>query len=383
MLQFSKSFVFVIIGCVFVALIIGFPRTCFHTVIRVTSIALVAISISWQVSGLVTQVWQSMRKKKCSTHGKCVLITGCDTGFGHATALHLNRIGFSVFAGCLFPDREGGSRLQRECKYPNKMRVVKFDVRSDSDIKKTYHVINKHVNETGENLYAMVNNAGIAGWSPLEWGTMDHDIDPVVSIDLTAVMKITRTFMPLLRKMPDSRIVFLTSQTSKISIPYLAPYVVAKRGVKSFADVLRSEVDMDPAYYNNMKILNIQPTVYKTGLTEYDTALRNIDKTWDRTSKSVQQAYGREIYDGFKNFVSWNKYFQAIDFIAYRSDLFEVARVIEQMIRIEDPASNIDAMPLYAYYSYKQLVDCLPDESWDFLLTLQGTLLRNFSLSGI
>lgn len=33
--------------------------------------------------------------------GKAVLITGCDSGFGHALAKHLHKLGFTVFAGCL------------------------------------------------------------------------------------------------------------------------------------------------------------------------------------------------------------------------------------------------------------------------------------------
>lgn len=32
--------------------------------------------------------------------GKAVFITGCDSGFGHALAKHLHKIGFTVFAGC-------------------------------------------------------------------------------------------------------------------------------------------------------------------------------------------------------------------------------------------------------------------------------------------
>lgn len=41
--------------------------------------------------------------------GKAVLITGCDTGFGHALAKHLHKLGFTVFAGCLLKVREQGA----------------------------------------------------------------------------------------------------------------------------------------------------------------------------------------------------------------------------------------------------------------------------------
>jgi len=31
-----------------------------------------------------------------------VLVTGCDSGFGLALAKHFHKLGFTVFAGCLF-----------------------------------------------------------------------------------------------------------------------------------------------------------------------------------------------------------------------------------------------------------------------------------------
>ena len=39
-----------------------------------------------------------------SPNGKYVLISGCDSGFGHALAIELDRQGFNVVAGVLLPD---------------------------------------------------------------------------------------------------------------------------------------------------------------------------------------------------------------------------------------------------------------------------------------
>ena len=43
---------------------------------------------------------------------KAVLITGCDTGFGHELAHFLHQLGFTVFAGCLNSEGEGAKKLQ-------------------------------------------------------------------------------------------------------------------------------------------------------------------------------------------------------------------------------------------------------------------------------
>jgi len=38
------------------------------------------------------------KRRKISTQGKAVLITGCDSGFGRLTAEHLHKKGFKVYA---------------------------------------------------------------------------------------------------------------------------------------------------------------------------------------------------------------------------------------------------------------------------------------------
>ena len=37
--------------------------------------------------------------------GRGVFISGCDTGFGHDLAVRLDKLGFTVFAGCLVPGK--------------------------------------------------------------------------------------------------------------------------------------------------------------------------------------------------------------------------------------------------------------------------------------
>uniref|UniRef100_A0A8C9G880 Uncharacterized protein n=1 Tax=Pavo cristatus TaxID=9049 RepID=A0A8C9G880_PAVCR len=67
--------------------------------------------------------------------GRAVLITGCDSGFGHLLALRLHRLGFTVFAGCLCPGGEGARRLQREAAADaGRMRVLRLDVTRGRDV---------------------------------------------------------------------------------------------------------------------------------------------------------------------------------------------------------------------------------------------------------
>ncbi|XP_049776765.1 estradiol 17-beta-dehydrogenase 2-like isoform X3 [Schistocerca cancellata] len=63
---------------------------------------------------------------------RAVLITGCDSGFGHELARHLDGLGVPVFAGCLFPDGPGARRLAADCS--SRLRVLPLDVTSDQQV---------------------------------------------------------------------------------------------------------------------------------------------------------------------------------------------------------------------------------------------------------
>lgn len=347
------------------------------------SITLTVLCVSWLLSGAIIDFWKPTKTKiRSCPSTKCVLITGCDTGFGHVTALHLNKVGFTVFAGCLNPEGEGGISLQQNCKDLDRMHVIRFDVTSDADIQQVYERIESHTKKTGEELKCLINNAGIACWSAAEWGSMEQDIQPVISVNLTAVMKITRSFLPMLRKNKDSRIIFVTSQITRIAVPFLATYTMSKRGVKAFADALRAEVDMDSESYNGMKIVNIEPSAYKTGITEYENAMRSIQKTWDRTSRNVQQSYGTEIRDGFVNFFSICRYFQFFDFVAMRKDLIEISKVMEETIRIQDPETDYHLMPFWSSWLSQVTYTILPDEWLETMFMFEVPGIKLFSLNG-
>jgi NAD(P)-dependent dehydrogenase (short-subunit alcohol dehydrogenase family) len=206
---------------------------------------------------------------------------------------------------------------------------------------------------------------------------MEKDIEPVITVDLAAVIKITQKFMPLLKRSCDSRIILMTSFITYSPMPCLAPYVIAKNGVKAFADVLRSEMNSHPKEYNNMKIINIQPTAYKTGITHYDGQLQQVTQTWNRTPEGLKDNYNRQIFTGFYRFISCCRFFQIFDFIAIRKDVFEVARAIEQSITSDEPLQNFPVMPWYHHYLYVKFYS-LPDDVLHAFFSLAIPALRYY-----
>lgn len=343
--------------------------------------ALAAVVIAWFISSIIDEIYSNVWGRKFSPRdGKCVLITGCDTGFGHVTALHLNEVGYTVFAGCLRGDGDGANRLRQQCKHPEKMHVLSFDVCSDKDISSVYQVIENHTETTGEKMHALINNAGIAFWGPLEWGSFEQDVTPVVNVDMAAVLKVSLKFIPLLRRTQESRIIYMTSFITHQSIPYLAPYAMAKFGVKSFADGLRQEVASRPDYYRDMKVLVVMPTVFKTGLTAYDSVLQTIESKWQRTSAPVKRAYGDYLYTGFCTFIRLCRFFEFLDFVAIRSDLKEVAVAFDHVMRVSDPDEATEMISWYSRPSYYLSRTVIPDEVMELFFSIEAPLINLFSL---
>ena len=79
--------------------------------------------------------------QKIEIKGKFVLITGCDTGFGRATAIKLDKMGASVLATCL--TKEGEQSLKSEAS--DKLKTFQMDVTNSKQIKDVYEEIKTEI----------------------------------------------------------------------------------------------------------------------------------------------------------------------------------------------------------------------------------------------
>ncbi|OWK61816.1 D-beta-hydroxybutyrate dehydrogenase, mitochondrial [Lonchura striata] len=129
--------------------------------------------------------------------GRAVLITGCDSGFGHLLALRLHRLGFTVFAGCLSPGGDGARRLQREAGGAGRLRVLRLDVTRARDVRAAKELVLSHLPERG--FWGLVNNAGISTFGETGWLPMET-YEKFADVNLLGSIRTTLAFLPLLRK---------------------------------------------------------------------------------------------------------------------------------------------------------------------------------------
>ncbi|XP_056101706.1 estradiol 17-beta-dehydrogenase 2 isoform X2 [Rhinichthys klamathensis goyatoka] len=83
-----------------------------------------------------------------STLDKAVLITGCDSGFGHDLARFLDGAGMRVFAGVLNELSPGALKLKKAAS-PN-LTILQLDITNSSQITQAYQDIKSQTGKAGE-----------------------------------------------------------------------------------------------------------------------------------------------------------------------------------------------------------------------------------------
>ncbi|CAF2599725.1 unnamed protein product [Rotaria sp. Silwood2] len=219
---------------------------------------------------------------KINPKGKYVLISGCDTGIGHALAMKLDQLGFNVFVGVLIPDN---SALLK-AKLSSRATVFRLDITKQEDIDAAYNLVKKTTNT----LHALVNNAGILTHGCIDWTSMEI-MRKLMDVNFFGHVAMTKKLLPLLIAKCDSRIVNVVSAAGFFTFPNTSAYSASKYALKSFSDCLRREM----ASWN-LRVSIIEPGALRTPMMErYEDTLRNV---WNGLPSDVQERWGIDYLNG-------------------------------------------------------------------------------------
>lgn len=163
-----------------------------------------------------------------------VLVTGASTGIGRECALHMDRLGYQVFAGVR--RQVDGDALAKEAS--TNLTPILLDVADERSIAKAEGHIREDCSENG--LVGLVNNAGIAVAGPLEFIPIP-ELRRQMEVNVIGQVAVTQAFLPLLRK-AHGRIIFISSISGRVASPLLGPYAASKFALEALADALRREL---------------------------------------------------------------------------------------------------------------------------------------------
>ena len=191
-----------------------------------------------------------------------------------------------VFAGCLFPNKNGAIRLKVKAAHQKKMYVIPIDVTNDLTVKMAYETVTQKLSVLPEvQLHAIVNNAGICPYGEVEWGTFEM-IKQVVEVNTFGQVLVTRSFLPLIRE-SQGRIVNVNSLAARFAVPAMVPYCMSKAASLAFTEGLRREI----AKFG-VKVISIEPYFFETKMTQEDAIGHEVEKVWKATPKEVRESYG-------------------------------------------------------------------------------------------
>ncbi|XP_073241465.1 retinol dehydrogenase 7-like [Porites lutea] len=235
-------------------------------------------------------VFRLFSKRQVNDFGnKFVVITGCDTGFGHETAIRLDKMGVHVLATCL--TKEGEQNLKSETS--DRLKTFQMDVTNSQQIKDIYEKV-KEILPLGQGLWGLVNNAGVYFTAPIEWTPLTKS-KRAADVNLWGLMDVTKTFLPLVKK-ASGRVVNLSSALGRTTLPQSASYSITKYGVEAFSDALRRE--MRPW---GVQVSSIEPGLFKTPLSDAERNIHSLQELWDALSPDLKQEYGEKRLENIKN----------------------------------------------------------------------------------
>jgi len=224
---------------------------------------------------------------------KYILITGVSTGIGYAITKHFIKEGYFVIGSV----RKEKDAIKLEIDFPKQFKAIIFDVVNDESIKNAIPIVEDIVKENGLN--ALINNAGIAVYGPLQHLPIEkfrHQFD----VNVLGVVRVTQAFLYLLgaakeSPFPKGKIFNISSVSGRITSPFLGPYASSKHAVESVTDSLRREL-----LIYGIDVISIQPGPVKSEIwekvmlddgdysqTDYAPILTATEKIVEKTAKNA------------------------------------------------------------------------------------------------
>src|SRR6056297_336090 len=182
---------------------------------------------------------------------RSVLITGCSSGIGHATALAFLEADWTVVASARDPG-DIADLAEAGCE------TITLDV---TDPDQVTSVVERTVEETGA-IDCLVNNAGYAQMGPLE-DVQAEDLQSQFDVNVFGPHRLVRAALPHMRAQGEGRIVNVSSINGRISVAGSGAYAASKHAMEAMSDALRVEVDPF-----DVDVVLIEPGPVETSFTD-------------------------------------------------------------------------------------------------------------------
>jgi NAD(P)-dependent dehydrogenase (short-subunit alcohol dehydrogenase family) len=270
---------------------------------------------------------------------RAVLITGCSSGIGWATAERLAQRGWTVYATAR--DVEAVAPLEeRGC------RLLPLDVTDEGSMRHAVEEVERAEGAVG----VLVNNAGYSQSGAVEEVPMEK-VRRQFETNVFGLVRMCQLVLPGMRGQGFGRIVNLSSMGGKLTFPGGGFYHATKYAVEAISDALRFEVRGF-----GVEVVVIEPGLIRTGFAQ--TAVGSMGEEEANSGP----------YAGFEAGVArtTRENYERGPLARLGGGPEAVAETIERAISAARPRTRYAVTP-----SAKLLIPArrlLPDRAWDVLL---------------
>lgn len=301
------------------------------------------------VTGSTWWLYRSVRakpKQLLPVNGKAVLITGCDSGFGKATAMHLDSLGFEVFATVMDLNGEGSQELLKTCS--SRLTVLQVDITQPQQVQQALMEARNKLGLRG--LWGLVNNAGICvNFGDTELSLMSN-YRGCMEVNFFGTLMVTQSFLPLLRR-AKGRIVTISSPAGDLPFPCLSAYGSSKAALNLFMNTLKFELAQWGVH-----VSTVLPGHFKTGQASNHAY-------WEQQCKNLLQSLPPSLLEEYgEDYVTETKELFLSHARTANPDLSPVVNTIVEALLTPHPHSRYFAGTglwlMYLIHSYCPLTVC-------------------------
>jgi NAD(P)-dependent dehydrogenase (short-subunit alcohol dehydrogenase family) len=272
---------------------------------------------------------------------RAVLITGCSTGIGRATAVHLAGRGWTVYATARRPETIRDLEA-RGC------RTLALDVADEESMATAVDTVTAAEGAVG----VLINNAGFSQSGAVESVPMER-VRAQFETNVFGLLRLCQLALPGMREQRWGKVVNMSSMGGRFTFPGGGLYHASKYAVESLSDALRFELGGF-----GVDVVLVEPGIIRTAFG--DTAVGALD--------SAQP-------DG--PYAAFNRAVAKATTQAYASGPLArlgggpetVARVVEKAITADRPRARYTVTP--SARAMIGLRAILPDAGWDRMLAAQ------------
>ena len=228
------------------------------------------------------------------SHAPVVLVTGCSSGLGRATAQAMVERGWTVFASMRDIAGRNATAARELAEWgrtrPGTLEILELDVTLERSIEKAV----SRVIECSGRIDVVVNNAGVGAHGIIEAFTVEQ-AQALFDVNVYGALRVNRAVLPHMRRQRSGLLVHVSSTLGRFVMPFSGLYSATKFALEALAEGYRLDL-----MTSNIDSVIVEPSACRT---------RHHERIQRPKDDEVNAEYGSmgalaaQTADGFANWI--------------------------------------------------------------------------------